>query len=193
MKESRGIAVLCGLALLVVPGCSSSGGSSELSEVNAAVTQLLQVLNLALTELNPNPPPVSAARGEAEGGLAEECTPGCADVTPEQFCNEGGCVGDCSGGSFTLNQCKTTSPDGSVEVDGTLNYAPDAQWPSGSRLADVIVVAPSSEHWFYDMTFDGTEIVEIEVEDLLNGTLAFCLGNLETLAPGCELLPDGSI
>jgi len=190
--KNKILAFMCVAALAVLPSCSSSSSSSSgmstLNSIEQDVGLLMQVMDFLIGELDPFavPAPFPSVAG---GGS-------CKDVS-EDNCNVSGTVEECTtGGSdidVVFDACAADVPaipgvipePFSFEITGTLTYSPLGVWPMGIRD---LIYTPQGENWAYRMTFDGTEFVEVGVEDLIDGTQAICDGSLVTFTADCELI-----
>jgi hypothetical protein len=178
MSKSKWIVLMGAVVLLGAAGCgSSSSGSSELSQIERDVSTLMEVTAFLLNQLPlPAPPAETGSFGMT-----------CFEI-PDYCMEPKGAISQCEvDGTYeiTFSACTVASADGSVTIDGMLTYLSMRDWPSGQR--DVLVTT-TDERWAYDMTFDGTETVVVDVEDLIDGTQADCVGNLETFSADCELV-----
>jgi hypothetical protein len=173
------------LLLLAAAGCSSGGGVSEESVIAGDVSALMQLMAGLIAELDPFAAPLTAA-ASVPGGVPPECT----DVS-DGNCNVSGTVEQCPTGGTDVNvnflDCVADLPQVpiTIAIDGTLTYSPSQEWPSGTRD---IIATTETEDWAYDLTFDRTEIVQVQAHDLIQLTTANCLGNLVTFAAECEIV-----
>ena len=188
--KNKSLAIVCVAALAVLPSCSSSSGNSTLKGIEQDVSALMEVMATVIGTLDPFAAPTPAAKAATTG------IPTCTDVS-EGICNGGGGVEECPpvNGDIDVNflSCVIDVPaipgqvpePFTISIDGTLTYSPLEVWPSGTRD---LVITTMDESWSYDVTFDNTPISQVDVLDLIDGTVADCLGNLETFAADCQLI-----
>jgi hypothetical protein len=188
MAKSKWIALVCLVAMLAMPGCSSSsgGGDAELKQLEDQVSGALQAMSVLLTALNPFSPAPPAPAPKSNATTIVDC------VNVDQgYCNISGEVLECTtvGEAIEIDfaACvgSQTGPQGTVDydIDGVVSYTPDRDWPSGST--DVVIGSDTTGDWAFDMAYDGTDQVQIDVTDP-QGAQADCVGSLETFEADCE-------
>ena len=183
--KKRCLAIICLVALAGLPSCSSSGGSSLKNQVENDIDELLGLMALALNFLNPFPVP--APQSASPTGI-----PVCQDVDlpTELGCEPNtGPVQECppigEDISVIFNGCAFSTADGTVAIDGTAIYSPGQDWPRGDKIVQVIAV---DLDWTYDITLTGTDQVMIHAVDNIDGTMADCMGSLDTERSTCEII-----
>jgi len=191
--KNKSLAIMCVAVLAVLPSCSSSSsGNSTLNGIEQDVSALMEVMATVIGTLDPFAVPAPVAKTSMTG------IPTCTDVS-EGICNGGGSVEECPpvGGDIDVNflNCTIDIPaipgqvpePFTISIDGTLTYSPLEVWPSGTRD---LIITTMDESWSYDVTFDHSPISQIDVLDLIEGTVADCLGSLETFVADCELIEN---
>jgi len=189
MAKLKWGALVCLAAMLGTLGCSSSssGGGDEPTQMEIQVSGALQVMSQLLTYLDPfNPAPPAPAAKSSSTTLVD-----CTDVSQGR-CNGGGEVLECTTEGVEIqvifDACSgsVSGDQGTVNyyIDGLVTYTPDGDWPYGST--EVVVGSDTTGDWVFDMTFNGTEQVQVDVTDD-EGTQGDCVGSLETYDADCEL------
>jgi len=170
---------ICFLVLVATMGCSSSGGSGELAQVESDASDALQLLAALIDALDPfaSPAPPSAGLGDPKG---------CVDVSEGQ-CNEGGDVLECQTEGdeveILFNSCAFNQFGFVGAVDGTLIFDPMQDWPSGSRTVEFSSADGMARYAF---TLNGTATAEIFIIDLDSDSMYDCAGSIETFIADCQ-------
>lgn len=146
--------VLC-LCLLGATACSSdgSGGSSDLSVIEANLEIVMSAVVGIIQALEPFPPPTPELGG---GGECLEI-PDNADI-----CTDSGNILDCGSGLFTINNCAASEGPVSILVGGSLTFTMGVEWPTGTRNLSLDAPGLAAD---YVITFDGSDTADVLYSD----------------------------